>query len=187
MSACPVDEGVAHQQPHGDQQVAGQAQHCQLVQHFCVVGGFEIRAVSVVPTRGEDVDEARHPNGKHPWSILLLPSVVVLELVAEGEVDDKHCHQEHHCLGVEVDPQEGEGEDPDDHGEQRQEDAGHHIPEVWGKLKIGEDDLSVCLEPGGRSVSDVSSLAVNYLKQAVGAFKHHCQTSPAGLPGGGGG
>ena len=71
MSACPVDEGVAHQQPHGDQQVAGQAQHCQLVQHFGVVGGFEIRAVSVVPTRGEDVDEARHPNGKHFWSILL--------------------------------------------------------------------------------------------------------------------
>ena len=160
MSACPVDEGVAHQQPHGDQQVAGQAQHCQLVQHFRVVGGFRIRAVSVVPTRSEDVDEARHPNGKHFWSILLLPSVVVLELVAEGEVDHKHCHQEHHGLGVKVDPQEGEGEDPEDHGEQRQEDAGYHIPEVRGKLELGEDDLSIGLKSGGRSVSDVSSLIV---------------------------
>ena len=158
MSACPVDEGVAHQQPHGDQQVAGQAQHSQLVQHFRVVGGFEIRVVSVVPTRSEDVDEARHPNGKHFWSILLLPSVVVLELVAEGEVDHKHRHQKHHSLGVEVDPQEGEGEDPEDHGEQRQEDSGYHIPEVRGKLELGKDDLSVCMEPGGRSVSNVSSL-----------------------------
>ena len=119
-----------------------------------------IRAVSVVPTRGEDVDEARHPNGKHPWSILLLPSVVVLELVAEGEVDHKHRHQKHHGLGVEVDPQKGKGEDPDDHGEQRQEDAGHNIPEVRGKLEAREDDLSIGLEPGGRFGSDVSSLLI---------------------------